>query len=455
MPPTSDDGDRKVVVWSETALEGVVRSFGAAFTSVFRGWGHGYGRLAESHGASVAGDALVAVALAGSLFFSVPSTEARSNVALYLLITLAPFALIGPVLSRIFERSPGAYRAGLAISALGRIGVSFGLMLTIDSLWLFPFAFLSLVLSRFHGISRSSVLPVVVRDTNELIDANARLARAGVIAGAVVVPVGAGLNVLFGSTAVLMMSIVFYTISAVAAAQLPAVPRPKRKVVTGPRARLPRSVRLARFATAGVRFLNGYLVLLIAFSIRDADSGFGSLAVLLGAAGLGFFLSAWVAPAIGSRVREEPMVVGALAVQAIAAFIGAQLDSLTAAAILVAAAGFAWGTAKFAFDGIMHVLVDEDNRAWAFTNAETIFQIAWVIGGLIPVLPFWPRDLGLFSAGVVALVIQVVYVSLVLLPIADERTASASVSTSPHTQRAGPMEAEAPTADGPGVLDLL
>ena len=51
--------------------------------SVFRGWGRGYHRLAESHAASVAGDALVGVALAGTLLFSVPSTEARENVAVY------------------------------------------------------------------------------------------------------------------------------------------------------------------------------------------------------------------------------------------------------------------------------------------------------------------------------------------------------------------------------------
>ncbi|MCZ7533998.1 MAG: hypothetical protein M5U23_11460 [Acidimicrobiia bacterium] len=459
-----NDADRQVVSWSETRLQGLGRSFGAAFTSVFRGWGHGYGRLAESHAASVAGDALVAVALAGSLFFSVPSTEARSNVALYLLITLAPFAVIGPFLGRVYDRSPGSYRAGLAISALGRIGVCVGLVLTIDSFWLFPFAFLSLVLSRFHGISRASVLPVVVRNADELIDANARLARAGVIAGVMVVPIGAGLDAVFGATPVLIFAMAVYLVSAVSAVQLPSVARPSQPAKRRRRMQLSRRVRLARFATAGVRFLNGYLVLLIAFSLRDADSSFRSLAVLLGAAGLGYFLSAWAAPAIGSWVREEPMVVGALAVIAIAAFVGAQIDSVTAAAVLVAAAGFAWGTAKFAFDGLMHTTVLEQDRARVFTNAETIFQIAWVIGALIPVLPFWPRELGLSSAGVVALVIQVVYVSLVLIPHSDGRSQTSDVKSPARWTPSGPTQSgsrgQAPEpaeseAERPGVLDLL
>jgi hypothetical protein len=358
----------------------------------------------------------VAVALAGTLFFSVPSTEARSNVALYLLLTLAPFAVLGPLLGRLFERSPGAYRTGLAVSALGRIGVSVGLLFGIDTLLLFPLAFLSLVLSRFHGISRSSVLPVVVRNSDELIAANARLARAGVIAAAIVVPIGVGLDAALGASAVLVVSMLVYLISAVSAFQLPPVTAPPEASRRRGRLALPRSIRLARFATAGVRFLNGYLVFLIAFSLHEADAGFGSLAVLLGAAGLGYFLSAWAAPTIGSFVREEPMVVGALAVEAMAAFIGAQLLSLAAAAVLVGAAGFAWGTAKFAFDGMMHATLRESDRARAFTNAETMFQIAWVVGALIPVAPFWPTELGLSSAGVLALVIQVAYVSLVLVP---------------------------------------
>ena len=432
-------------------MRAIMLSFGRAFTSVFRGWGHGYGRLAESHAASVAGDALVAVALAGTLFFSVPSTEARSNVALYLLLTLAPFALLGPLLAKVFDRSPGAYRAGLALSSIGRAGVAAGFVFAIDSLWLFPLAFLMLVLSRFHGISRSSVLPVVVRNTDELIDANARLARAGVIAAAIVVPIGAGLDALFGVVPVLIGAIALYVVATVSATQLPPVTGVAH-APSGQRSkfRLPRDIRLARFATAGVRFLNGYLVLLIAFSLREGEAGVASLATLLAAAGLGYFLSAWAAPTIGRYVREEPMVVGALAVEAIAAFIGAQLLSLAAAAVLVGAAGFAWGTAKFAFDGMMHRTVPEEHRARAFTTAETMFQIAWVVGALIPVLPFWPTELGLSSAGVLALVIQVAYVSLVLLP--EHRDPPLVIDV--REQPAAPVQGQ-PERVRPGVLDLI
>jgi hypothetical protein len=421
----------------------LLRSFGAAFTSVFRGWGNGYGRLAESHASSVAGDALVAVALAGTLFFSVPSTDARQNVAVYLLATLAPFAVIGPLLGRVFERAPGAYRAGLVLSSAGRALVAVGLGFALDSFWLFPLAFLLLVLSRFHGIARASVLPVVVRNTDELIDANARLARAGVMAAALVVPLGAVLQVWIGGGVVLLGAIVLYIVSAVSASQLPPV-RLQPQVPSRGKYSLPRSLRLVRFATASVRFLNGYLVLLVAFAFRDAEASLANLAALLAAAGFGYFVSAWLAPTLGRYIREEPMVVGSLAVMAIAAFVGAQVLTLIAAMVLALAAGFSWGTAKFAFDGLMHVGLPARERGRAFTNAETFFQIAWVLGALIPVLPFWPVELGLFSAGVVALVIQVAYVSLVLVPESVKSPA-----------RPG-FEVSDPGDDQPqGVLDLI
>ena len=114
---------------------------GGRIARLFTAWGRGYRRLAESHAASVGGDAVFAVALAGTLFFTVPSTEARENVALYLLLTLAPFAVLGPFLSRVFERSPGAYRGGLVISAIGRAGVAALTIPFVDSLLLFPLAY--------------------------------------------------------------------------------------------------------------------------------------------------------------------------------------------------------------------------------------------------------------------------------------------------------------------------
>ena len=77
-------------------------------------------RLALVHGLSSAGDAIVAIALAGSIFFNVSVTAAQSKVALSLALTVAPFAIVGPLLGPLVERARGGRRAMAIFSAGGR-----------------------------------------------------------------------------------------------------------------------------------------------------------------------------------------------------------------------------------------------------------------------------------------------------------------------------------------------
>ena len=113
--------------------------------------------------------------------------------------------------------------------------------------------------------------------------------------------------------------------------------------------------------------------------------------------------------------REEPMMVAALAVEAAAAFIAGQFFSLWAAALLAGSAGLAWGTAKFGFDALLQDVVHPDRRGSAFTRAETLFQLAWVVGAVLPVAVSVPAEVGLAVAGVTALAAQTVFVSRLLI----------------------------------------
>lgn len=128
------------------------------------------------------------------------------------------------------------------------------------------------------------------------------------------------------------------------------------------------------------------------------------------------------------------MVVAGLAIEAGAAFVAAQVFGLPAAAALAGAAGFAWGTAKFGFDGLLQSTVPVESRGRAFTNSETFFQFAWVLGALIPVVPVVPIGFGLTAAGIAALVIQVVYVSVVLIPVVGHRRESRDDLTPPELE---------------------
>ena len=80
-----------------------------------------FGRLALVQVLMLAGDTLVTISLAESLFFSISPHEAKSKVLLYLLLTLAPFAVVSPLLGPLIDRSKGARRA-TAVAAGGRPG---------------------------------------------------------------------------------------------------------------------------------------------------------------------------------------------------------------------------------------------------------------------------------------------------------------------------------------------
>ncbi len=168
-------------------------------------------------------------------------------------------------------------------------------------------------------------------------------------------------------------------------------------------------------ATAVVRFVNGFLLALLAFLFKDVEAPLAEFGALLAAAGLGYALASYLSPFLARRLREEPTVVAALAIEAAAAFITAQVFGLTAAVILAAAAGLAWGTAKFGFDALLQKTTEPDLRGAAFTRAETIFQLLWVVGALLPAGFAISSTVGLSLAGSAALFAQVVIVSGLLV----------------------------------------
>ena len=85
-----------------------------------------FGRLALLHVVMTAGDTLVTVSLADSLFFSISPGAAKDRVILYLLLTMAPFAVVAPLLGPVIDRSRGARRATLLASLAAVAGLTGG-----------------------------------------------------------------------------------------------------------------------------------------------------------------------------------------------------------------------------------------------------------------------------------------------------------------------------------------
>ncbi len=401
---------------SARTYQGARRLPRRAYDRVFDGYGVPFRWLSAEFGASVAGDTLIALGLAGSLFFSVPSAEARDKVALYLLLTLAPYAVIAPLLPRFFARFPGSYRASLAASSAGRAAIALFLAIGVNTFWLYPLAFTLLVLSRLHTIAKGTLVPVTVAGPQALVAANGLLARVGIVGGAIVVPIGAASVRWVGSWPALVVAAICFVLAALCAQQVPSPARHDPVAVWGrSRRAVPRLARLPMVATAVVRFVNGFLLALLAFVFKDVDAPLAEFGALLAAAGLGYGVASYVSPFLARRLREEPTVLAALAIEAAAAFITAQIFGLTAAVVLAASAGLAWGTAKFGFDALLQKTASREQRGAAFTRAETIFQLLWVLGALLPIAFTISSTVGLSFAGTAALFAQVVIVSGLLV----------------------------------------
>jgi len=161
----------------------------------------GLAQLIELTAAGSVGDGFVAVALAGTLFFSASVTQARDRVALALIVTMAPFALLAPFVGPMLDRVRQGRRYVLVGTMLARGLLCWGMAGAVqhnDAVTLLPAAFGVLVLQKAYGVTRASVTPRLLPHEITLVTANARCALASLIAATVAVPVAAGIDALSG-----------------------------------------------------------------------------------------------------------------------------------------------------------------------------------------------------------------------------------------------------------------
>jgi hypothetical protein len=140
--------------------------------------------------ANFAVDAAMAVALANTLFFAAATAESKSKVALYLIITIAPFAVIAPLIGPALEHGR---RVALAASFGLRTALAIIMIVNYDGAsgsfppWvLYPCALSMLVLSKSFGVLRGAVTPRVLPPTIDLVRVNSRLTTFGLVGGTIV-----------------------------------------------------------------------------------------------------------------------------------------------------------------------------------------------------------------------------------------------------------------------------
>jgi MFS family permease len=382
-------------------------------------------RMARVHALMAAGEATMAIALADSLFLSISPGEARGRVLLFLAVSLAPFAVVAPLIGPAIDRMPGGRRLVVQIVALLRALIMILMITQLDSFVLFPLAFAALVLNKTYGVSKSALVPTVVRSEEELVEANSKLGIiSGVMGFAAAVP--AGLLSLVSSRATLLFGAVVFLLAFLAARQLPrdtvattaAAPEEVAELKST-------SIVLAASAMGLMRATVGFLFFHLAFwfadparvKTRDPAEGstwvpielhfgpqFGKIwfGLAVSMAAIGTLVGNTLAPMIRRRVREEVMLVGALTLTAVTGLLVALLASTPMALVLAAVVNFSAATGRLGFDSIVQRNAPDANRGRAFAQFETRFQLAWVAAGIVPVLLSLPGAIGFACVGLIA-----------------------------------------------------
>lgn len=395
----------------------------------------GLGKLIELHAVNGAGDVMITIALASTVFFSVPTDEARGRVALYLAITMAPFTLLAPVIGPLLDRLPHGRRYAMAAAMLARALLALLLSEAVitGSLELYPAALGVLVASKAYGVVRSAVVPRLLPKGFSLVKANSRVTLGGLLATGIAAPIGAGLQALgprwplYGAFVIFIVGM-FLSVSLPskvdsakgehkallaadeehlhlhARAQAASDTSKKRRLglrTVGP------AVTHALTVNAALRCLSGFLIFFLAFLLREEPLGGQSAAVSLGIVGVAAGVGNALGTAVGAGLRSrapEVIIVTVVAVVLGVAVTAAVFFGAVGVACLGAVAGFAQAMSKLSLDALIQRDVPEEVRTSAFARSETLLQVSWVVGGGIGMALPLNGSLGLSVAAAIVAV---------------------------------------------------
>lgn len=380
--------------------------------------------------ANFAVDSAMAVALANTLFFAAATGESKGRVALYLLITIAPFAVIAPLIGPALDRVQHGRRAALAGSFLARTVLAVVLIMNYDpatgsypSWVLYPCALGMMVLSKSFSVLRSAVTPRVMPPTIDLVRVNSRLTMFGLIGGTIVGGgIAAGAEWLF-STLLGLPGALFVVVFVTLAGASLTMRIPKWVEVTegevpttlsyhghggewdwldehptevidskGPRRQpLGRNIITSLWGNCTIKVMVGFLFLYPAFVAKAHDASgwvqLGMLGTIGAAAGIGNFAGNFTAARL-ELGRPARLVVRAAVAVTVVALAAAVSGSLIVAAVATFVTSASSAIAKASLDASLQDDLPEESRASAFGRSESVLQLAWVLGGAMGVLVY-------------------------------------------------------------------
>ncbi|CAB4883750.1 unannotated protein [freshwater metagenome] len=368
-------------------------------------------RLARVQAISAAGDGCLAVALAVSVFFGLSPTAARPKVLLFLLVTFIPFVVVAPMIGPLVDRVAGGRRLVMQVVALLRALSLLLMAFHLDDVLLYPIAFAALVLQKTQSISKSALVPSVVRHESDLVEANSKLGLVSGVFGFLGAAAAGVAKAIAGVEGCLIVGSVLFIGAFVMATLLPSEVVAAKKATAAERAELRSAgITLAASAMALMRASVGFCFFLLAFWLRSKEAGRALVGLSIAMVTVGVMIGNAIAPTVRKRIHEEPIFIGALGLTAAAGIGATLLGGVVSGVLLALGVNFAAALARLAFDSIVQRDAPDANHGRAFAQFETKFQLAWVLGGLPAVLFTPPGEVGFAIVGLIALFSAVTYV---------------------------------------------
>ena len=379
-------------------------------------------RLIELHAFNAAGDAAVAISLAGTLFFQVPGgdDQARGQVALFLLLTMLPFAIVAPLIGPFLDRFSHGRRwaIGTTMAIRGFLCWVLAGAIADESLAMFPAALGVLVASKAYGVTKAAAVPRLAPPALGLVKANSRISLAGITGAAISAPLAILASSIGAEWSLRYAFVVFAGATILAILLPPQVDNNEGEervsLRSSRRSPVPRAVVLGLRANAGLRLLSGFLTLFMAFLLRThpfdgwEDKPELLLGLVIGSAGLGSTLGVGLGNVLRGVKPSFSVRVAVLAAATMSTVTAVHYTLLTAV-LLGLTAGLCQSFGKLSLDAMIQAEVPEANRSSAFARSETLLQLSWVMGAFIGIaLPLKAHlGLGVIAALLVAIAVWV------------------------------------------------
>jgi hypothetical protein len=305
----------------------------------------------------------------------------------------------------------------VAISAGARVVLCWSMSQHLNSLWLFPEAFLVLVCSKLYVVTRGALVPQMARTdqfrehaaevgrsgwpTQEheqergFAGFNAQLTLLGTLAGLLIGSIGAGILKLLGAPSVLITASIVYAVATVASMRLQRPAQLVREQIGG-LTQVERDLNALNpmgdvevawglSASALMRFTVGFATFLLAFGLRREQAGLSWFAAALGISALGSLVGLGIVTRVRNAVPESTLLTLALLATGLGAGVAATHPTLIVQVVLAGWLGLNAAIVQPSFDAITQRHVAPGAQGRTFARFAVRQQLLWVLGALIPV----------------------------------------------------------------------